>query len=99
LIRLVLLAASLALAVIWIEPTYSPRERTLVLRLRSSQELLDVVRERSRTLGARVVERVRGESDEQKEPPPVGANRSPDDLTTEDREDLDRLVEEVTEDP
>jgi hypothetical protein len=94
LIRLVLLAAGLALAVIWVEPTFAPRERTLVLRLRSTEELLDVVRERSRTLGARVVERVRGEE----EPPPVGANRSADELTSEDREDLDRLVEEVTED-
>ena len=86
---------ALALAAVWIEPTWQARERTLVLRLRERGEILDALRDRARAAGARVVNVA---SDDERTPavsaPGTSSTRPPERLTREDRARLDRLVEE-----
>lgn len=95
-IRLVLFVGALLGAVLWLEPTVVREERVLIIRLRTADELIGAARTGSRMLGARLAERLRPS-----EPPSVGApgiRASSEDLTPEDRDRLDRLVETVTED-
>jgi hypothetical protein len=94
-LRLLALLIALAVAAVWVEPTWQARERTLVLRLRERAEILDALRDRARAAGERVVS-VAGDDERT---PQVGARKgaSPkpaERLTREDRARLDRLVEE-----
>ena len=86
---------ALALAAVWIEPTWQAQERTLVLRLRERGEILEALRDRARAAGERVVSVA---SDEERTPPVsargTSSTRSSERLTREDRARLDRLVEE-----
>ena len=93
-LRLLALTIALAVAAVWIEPTWEPQERTLVLRLRARGEILEALRQRARAAGERVVKVAADD-----EPtPPVSAQgqsvRPSERLTREDRARLDRLVEE-----
>ncbi len=81
-------------AVIWVEPRWSSKDRTLNLRLREGAEIVAFVREQARLLGERVVQA----AGEKGKTPPVGAPpakpaSASDQLTTEDRNALDRLIE------
>jgi len=93
-LRILALTIALAVAAIWIEPDWQPRERTLVLRLRERGEILDALRQRARAAGERVV----NVATDDEPTPPVSAQgqsvRPSERLTREDRARLDRLVEE-----
>ncbi len=95
-LRFIALVAVLLAAAIWLEPTLVPEDRVLVVRLRAPEEILRSMRERSRALGARVVDSV-----DSSPTPAVGSGPSPsaDRLTEAERERLDRLVEQVTREP
>ncbi len=93
-LRLIVLLVAAGAAAIWIEPRWMASERTLVLRLRSSDELVGAVRARSRALGReaadRIGERIRlpdvASRDEEAEP----AER----ISPDEQRRLDRLIEE-----
>lgn len=94
--RLIVLVAALLVGAIWIEARVLPANRSLTLRLRSSDEIVGVVRDRSRMLGRRLADALRST-----EPPAVGAgptDAKPDaeDLSDLERDRLDRLVDQVT---
>lgn len=85
---------ALALAAIWIEPELRPEARELRLRLRTTDELVALVRTTARELGGELVRRAR----EPDETPPVAAGPDEDsgeELTAEERERLDRLIEQL----
>ncbi len=93
LLRLILLILIVLGAVVWVKPRWNEDERTLTLRLREGDEIVGFVRERARDLGARVVQAASDES----ESPSVAAGPSdaaPDKLTRDDREALNRLIDE-----
>jgi hypothetical protein len=101
---LLFLLAAGAAAVIWVEPRWSAPERTLALRIRSTGEILDIVRAESRDLGRRAAEEI-GErlrnppvasappepAPESLAPPPGAGSEQ---ISRADRERLDRLIEE-----
>jgi hypothetical protein len=103
-LRLLFLLLAGAALVIWIEPRWSAHERTLALRVRSTGEILDLVRAESRDLGRRAAEEI---GERLRNPPvasappeaalgPAGepAERQPEQISHSDRERLDRLIEE-----
>lgn len=108
LFRLIGIVVALAVAAVLIEPSWNGGARALTLRVRSAGECIEVVR----ALGDRVAgERVAEEKpkDLQRprartvgEPPPVAAGpvaldeKPQEQLTEEEREILDRLIEEKT---
>ncbi len=98
-IRAFIVVVALVAAAVWFEPTVYPEKRAVLLRVRTPEEVVDSVRARSRLLGVRLVERVR--SSEIKLPAVGAPGRrpsTPENVTEEERERLDRLVEQVTRD-
>ena len=92
-LRLALLIVLGVVAVVWVEPRWQPDERALTLRLRDGDEITDLLRERARDLGQRATRAASGEPSL----PPVGAGLpagSADRLTRDDREALNRLIEQ-----
>ena len=102
-LRLLLVILCLLTAAIWVDASWNSDQRSLVLRLREGSEIVQVLRDRSRALGSRVVDRVRDQL------PAVGASREKrkearkqasrvagEDITPEDQERLDRLIAETT---
>jgi hypothetical protein len=86
-------------AVVWFEPTFYPENRAVLLRVRTPEEVVESVRTRSRSLGVRLVERVQSSEIELPAVSAPGPRPStPDEVTEEERERLDRLVEQVTRD-
>jgi hypothetical protein len=82
-------------AAIWIEPRWMASERTLLLRVRSADELLGAVRARSRELGREAADAV----GERLGLPDVAARVRGDDEPAEqispaEQRRLDRLIEE-----
>jgi len=82
-------------AVIWIEPRWDESERTLVLRVRSTDELLGAVRARSRELGREAAD----EFGERFGLPDVAARdgglaEGVEDISASEQRRLDRLIEE-----
>ena len=87
-----MLVLVLAASAVWVAPSWQSDERTLVLRVRERQEILDILREGARDLGEEVVRRA-----SEGEPPAVSAGPTvppTEQLTRDDRHRLDRLVEE-----
>ncbi len=92
-LRLALLILIGVAAVVWVEPRWQPDERVLTLRLRDGDEIVGLLRERARDLGQRAMRAASGEPS----PPPVGAGVPTglaDRLTRNDREALNRLIEQ-----
>jgi hypothetical protein len=98
LLRALILIGLLLAAAVWLEPTVHPEKRSVLLRLRTTEEIQQAVRAGSRTLGGRVVGAIRSQRT-----PPVGAGPGkasrPEQLTERDQERLDRLIDRVTRDP
>ncbi len=97
-LRLLVLLVAAGAAAIWIEPRWESSERTLVLRLRSGDELFAVLRARSRSLGREAA----AELGERLGLPDVAARAGVDTPTAEeispsDQRRLDRLIEEKLE--
>jgi hypothetical protein len=97
-IRTLLVVIGLVAAVVWLEPTLYAEKRSVLLRLRTPEEVVQSVRERSRALGARFADAI-----EDADLPAVGApaekKRSSENHTTEEKDRLNRLVEQVTREP
>lgn len=95
-IRTLIVVVGLVAAVVWVEPTLYLEKRSVLLRVRTPDEVVQSVRERSRALGARFAETI-----EEADLPAVGApspgRPSSERLTEEEKERLDRLVERVTQ--
>lgn len=94
-LRLLVLLVAAAAAAIWIEPRWEASERTLVLRLRSSDELVGALRARSRALGREAADRL----GERLGLPDVAARAAEREAPTEqispsEQRRLDRLIEE-----
>jgi hypothetical protein len=100
LIRALIVVIGLLAAVVCLEPTVYPDKRSVLLRVRTPEEVVESVRARSRSLGVRLAERIRSSEIEL---PAVSApgsrSSSPEDVTEEEQQRLDRLVEQVTRDP
>jgi hypothetical protein len=97
LIRFVLFVGTLLAALVWLEPRIVPQDRTLVLRMRTTEEVLKVARERARVLGARLTQEPRPS-----ETPAVGGGdaRPPaEHFSEEERDRLDYLVQQAIEEP
>jgi hypothetical protein len=94
-IRTLIVVVGLLAAFVWVEPTLYLEKRSVLLRVRTSDEVVQSVRDRSRALGARFAETI-----EEADLPAVGSRapeQAPSDrLTEEEKERLDRLVERVT---
>jgi hypothetical protein len=99
--RLLFVFVAGAAAMVWIEPRWSASERMLSLRLRSTGEILEMVRAESRDLGRRAAEEI-GErlrtptvaSGPPEASAPAPAPAAHEDISGADRERLDRLIEE-----
>ncbi len=91
-LRLSLLILIVGAFVVWVEPSWYANQRALTLRLRQGDEIVGLIRERARDLGQRAIRA----ASEAPSPPAVGAgppSASPDKLTRDDREALNRLIE------
>jgi len=99
LLRLSVLILLVAAGAIWLEPSWHEDRRVLTLRVREGDEIVGLLRERALDLGRRVIQA----AGERPAPAPVGAGTAsatsgkvltPDKLTPEDRDALNRLIEE-----
>ncbi|MFQ5515673.1 MAG: hypothetical protein ACE5FG_14765 [Myxococcota bacterium] len=107
-LRLLLLALFVLAAVVAVEARWNGDSRALQLRLRDEKEIAGLLRDRALDLGERALraardvalrEREAGESEGEPSTPAVGAparSAAGDQLTDEDRRELDRLIEEKT---
>jgi hypothetical protein len=93
LLRWLVIVVALLAAAVWVEPSWKPEERSLTLRVRSNREIMSLVRDRSRELGRRVIEA----AVERRDTPAVSAapatEAQPDEITADERRELDRLIE------
>ena len=106
LFRLIGIGVALAIAAVVVEPSWNASSYSLTLRVRSARECVEVVRALGdRVAAERVVEkskrddRARARGSEVEPPPvaagPVALDEKPQErLTDEEREVLDRLIEE-----
>ena len=94
--RLILVVVVLLAGAVWVEPTVYSVERAVLLRLRTPDEVQSALRSGSRSLGAKLVDSARPE----RKLPAVGAKPRPEseDLSPQDRDRLDRLVDRVIRD-
>jgi hypothetical protein len=110
-LRLLLLLVAFGAAAIWIDWDLDREQRSLTLRLRSTEELVESVRDRSRDLGRRVVTGTRerlapvGAEPPAGEPsssagPAVAQRTAPvppgEHITPQEQERLDRVIAETT---
>jgi hypothetical protein len=105
-LRLLLVIVCLLAAAVWIDASWNSEQRSLVLRLRASSEIVETVRDHSRDLGRRVVSRVRDHLPAVGASPPKAEKRraeassaTREHITLEDQESLDRLIAEKTREP
>ena len=93
-LRLFVLLVAAGAAAIWIEPRWVASERTLVLRVRSADELVGAVRARSRELGREAA----GKLGERLGLPDVASGKGEAEpaerISPEEQRRLDRLIEE-----
>jgi hypothetical protein len=97
LIRFMLFVGTLVAALVWLEPKIVRQDRALVLRMRTTEEVIQVARERARLLGVRLTQEP-GPS----ETPEVGGGDAPppaEHFSEEERDRLDTLVQQATEEP
>lgn len=105
-LRLLFVAVLGAAAFVWIEAAWDPQGRTLLLRVRSGNEISGMLRQQSISVADRVAEKLRGEvpiSDLPTvgTPPPVGAApprraRAGERISGEEQGALDSLIEQKT---
>ena len=90
--RFLLLATILLIGAVCIEPRWEPEEQALTLRMRRPDELSTVASEGARGFGSWIVRWwTNAERDESRRPT--------EELTWQDRQQLDRLVNEATRKP
>ncbi len=101
--RVVLLVILVVAAVVSVDSSWDEQTRAVTLRLRDGEEVAILLRRRALSLGESAIQAARGTGEAERaaaDPatrrPPVGAGgeASSDGLTREDREALDRLIEE-----
>lgn len=92
-LRWLLILIALLAAAVWVEPSWRAEERTLTLRLRANDEIVTLVRDRSRELGRRVVEAAVERRQTPAVSAPPAAQPDTDRITPEERRELDRLIE------
>jgi hypothetical protein len=102
-LRLLLVILCLLTAALWVDASWNSDQRSLLLRLREGSEIVEVLRDRSRALGSRVVDRVRGRlpavgasREKRKEAREQGSRVDGEGITPEDQERLDRVIAETT---
>jgi hypothetical protein len=98
LVRVLLVLGLLLGGAVFLEPTVYVEKRAMLLRLRTPDELTAAMRAGSRSLGERLIGAARSSK-----PPAVGARggrpSESEELTEQDKERLDRLVDRVTREP